>query len=738
MTNPLSNIKSSIFSVDNEQQFSLYEQGNSKFDITFSVVEGDKDYFVSINYNSNVYESNIINNIIDSYIEVINNIKSYNDKIYEIEYIPKEEKERIIEEFNNDKFESKCNKLYHEEFSKVAKKYPQRCAIVDNYVKISYGELDKMSNSFLAHYLRDIGIERNDIVPIICDRSYYFVISMIAISKAGGAFLPIDNTFPVDCIQYILEEANPKIIIYCHTQDIIYNMRNDGYKMYDLESHNYKLNKKKIKNINKPEDIYYVLFISGTTGRPKGVLINHFNIYNYLRKFVGKKRKFGGKKGKEEKRYCLYKILIKENNIHNVLALTSFSFDISHNEITFSLVHGLKIILADDILSNDAELLTKYIIKNNVEFIDTTPTRFKLLMKNENFCKALTRIKVMMFIGEKLPMELCRSIHSYSKCRIYDGYGPTEATVICTYKEKKEGEENKISIGSPMCNTKLYIVDKHLKIVPVGVEGEICISGFGTGSGYLNRKDLTKKKFVECPFGNGKGKYDDKYGKIMYRTGDLGKWNEEGEIDIIGRMDFQVKIHGQRIELGEIENTIKEIKGVEYVVVIDKTKENGDKYLICYYYNNGKEIDGNVIREYCKKKLPRYMVPHYYKKISKLPLTSNGKLDRKALPELSKEDFMKNDGHIAPETKTEKELCRIYSNVFKANEKRNRKNERRDSFITLINDEFDNKYNDLKKKLLNQKTLSKDDEDTGFLKILCKVMDIMIQDAYNSVTTIPS
>eukprot|EP00833_Pecoramyces_ruminatium_P006281 jgi/Orpsp1_1/1180313/evm.model.c7180000072888.1 len=572
----------------------------------------------------------MIKQILDSYIEVVRNINNLeNSDIRNIEYIPMEQKERIIKEFNSDVNKEGCEKLYHEEFQKMAKQYPERIAIVFNEEKITYKELDEMSNS-LAHYLRSEGVCRNDIIPVISDRSPYYIIGILGISKAGGAFLPIDKDLPDERIQFILGEINSKVILFSNCKDVIDKLRNNEdnikYNMYDLVKHDYSNNCNNINNINEPDDTCYVLFTSGTTGKPKGVLINHFNLLNNIK--INYNENNGISNNISLANYIL------KDKVHNILSITNYIFDISHNEITLSLVNGFTIVLADEYKISNINSLSDYILKNNVEFINTTP---------------------------KLRNDLCKEIHKYSKCRILNGYGPTEATVTCSYKIVNEEIENKITIGKPQCNYNIYILDKFKKPVAIGVLGEIYIGGYGVGKGYLNRPELTKEKFVENPF-NFDG---DEHNRIMYRTGDLGRWTMEGEIEYLGRIDFQVKINGQRLELGEIESKVLEMPEIKQCVVIDRKKENGEKYLVCYYITGkeGKEISNKRIREYLGEKLPRYMVPNYYIRINEIPLSSTGKLNRRALPEPKEEDFI-TETYVAPVNNIEKVICKIYDEVF--------------------------------------------------------------------------
>eukprot|EP00833_Pecoramyces_ruminatium_P004094 jgi/Orpsp1_1/1178126/evm.model.c7180000064162.1 len=636
----------------------LRNNNKSKFDITFNFIESENNYKIYIEYNKDLYDSIMIKRILDSYIEVMKNISNMaNNDIRNIEYIPMEQKERIIKEFNSNVNKEGCEKLYHEEFKKIAKQYSERTAIVFNEEKITYKELDEMSNS-LAHYLRSEGVCRNDIIPIICDRSPYYIIGILGISKAGGAFLPIDKDLPDERIQFILGEVNSKIILFSNCKEVIDKLKNNEdnieYKIYNLEKHNYSINNEPINNINKPDDLCYSIYTSGTTGKPKGTLISHYNIYNFIRS----NKEYSNKNGKKG---CFsYDSMMRNINIENILAISNFSFDASLIELFISLIHGLKIILLDDILIENIDLISKCIIENDVEFIQITPSRLKLLMENHLFRKSLKQVKCIALGGEALSMELCKNINKISNCKMFNEYGPTECAVSCCFKEIKLNE-SVLTIGRPNCNCKIYILDKYKKPVPIGIEGEIYIGGYGVGKGYLNRPELTREKFVENPF-NLDG---DEHNRIMYRTGDLGRWTMEGEIEYLGRIDFQVKINGLRVELGEIESKVLEIPEIKQCVVIDQKKENGEKHLVCYYITGkeGKEISNKSIREYLGAKLPRYMVPNYYIRINEIPLSSTGKLNRRGLPEPKEGDLI-TETYVAPINNIEKVICKIYDEVF--------------------------------------------------------------------------
>ncbi|ORX76770.1 acetyl-CoA synthetase-like protein [Anaeromyces robustus] len=660
----------SIFSnekSENEVILSNNQNNNkTKFDITFYVIEKDNNYIVKLKYNENIYDSKMINNIMNSFLEVIENYENFDKNIEDIEYISKEDKEKIIYKFNDNDFHFDCNQLCHVEFSKISKQFKDKDAIICNDNVISFGELDEMTNS-LAHYLRSQNIGKKDIIPIITERSNYFVIAVIAVMKSGATYLPIDPEFPKDRIEYMLNEVNAKLILkYISNPKIDNKLESESFKnimIYPLENHNYKENIHDINNINEGSDICYVLFTSGTTGKPKGTLITHYNMSNF----------------------CIYsQNFNKTEDIYgkdfdNALAFSKFTFDMSLIEIFYPLLRGSRVIISNEEEFTDPKLLSKLIKKYDIKYICSVPSRIENYMKDLDFKESIKNVKWLGFGGEKLDYKTIENIQNNSDVtNIINYYGPTEGTVCCTLKlfesrrNKNNGNENEnengsnqnrcITIGKPLCNYKIYILDKCLKPVPIDVVGEICIGGYGVGKGYLHREELTNEKFVDCPYYSIDG-----IPSKMYRTGDLGKWTNDGEVICLGREDFQVKIHGQRIELGEIENTIKSMNEIENAIVIDFTNETtSNKYLVCYFITE-KDIDGKNIRNYLNDKLPLYMIPNYFIKIEKIPLTSNGKLDRKALPEPNPNDQFK-EKYIAPETEIEKTICKIYSKLFNVKE----------------------------------------------------------------------
>jgi aryl carrier-like protein len=318
-------------------------------------------------------------------------------------------------------------------------------------------------------------------------------------------------------------------------------------------------------------------------------------------------------------------------------------------ETLFPLANGMTIVIAKKDEAIDASAVEKLIIENEVEIIQTTPSRMKLLMENSTFKKALQQIKFVLVGGEQMPSNLAEEIIKFNNLEFYNMYGPTETTVWSTAKKV---ENKDLTIGKPIQNTKVYILDKDLNMLPIGIVGELCISGDGVGRGYLNNEELTNEKFIDNPF---------EHGKKLYKTGDLARWRSDGEIDFIGRVDHQVKIRGYRIELSEIESKLLEITGIKEAVVIDKT--NGDSKYLCAYYVSNKEYTVGELREELKKTLPEYMLPSYFINMDVLPLNNNGKIDRKSLPEIQGK-INTGTEYEAPENEIEASMVEICKEVL--------------------------------------------------------------------------
>ena len=341
---------------------------------------------------------------------------------------------------------------------------------------------------------------------------------------------------------------------------------------------------------------------------------------------------------------------IKFNKNFNMVSLTTICFDIFVLESLLPLCSGIKTVIANHEEQTIPKALNAFCLKNDIKILQTTPSKLMLLISNENSLEYIRKLKYILVGGEAVPSNLIKKLKELTNAKIFNMYGPTETTVWSTIKDLTDTQ--KITIGTPIANTYTYILDNNLNILPIGIPGNLFIGGDGVGNGYLNRDDLTKEKFIDNPFvSNTK----------MYNTGDIAKLTPNGDIDYIGRSDFQVKIHGLRIELGEIEKQISSFENISNTAVCVK-KDTSDREILCAYFTANKKINLTILKEYLRKKLPTYMIPAYLKQLDDFKYTPNGKIDRKNLPT---PEFTKNITNIVnPETNTEKLITKLVENIL--------------------------------------------------------------------------
>eukprot|EP00833_Pecoramyces_ruminatium_P000472 jgi/Orpsp1_1/1174504/evm.model.c7180000050357.1 len=548
----------------NYDEINSYLLNNCNFDFVFQILDdtNNDNYKVSFLYNDNIYDNYIIESILNCFIEVIRDLDNLYRDIDTIEYIPSEEKHKILNDFNYLKCEYDETKFCHIVFSEIAKKYPERVALYFKDDKYTYHQLDSMSNS-LAHTLRNFGLKRNELIGVISNRSPYFIITVLAVMKAGCAYTYIDPEFPKERIRSVLDEANIKFILKYIEND---NNDNDEkyknlldknqqpFQFYELDKHNYNENTSELSCINDPDDVLVISFSSGSTGKPKGIIQTYgnkvYNIYSGLENNNGR---------------------LSEPDYFNVICVSKFSFGVYYLEIVNSLVNGKTMILPDDNEYNNPTCLAKLMLKYHVDFISCPSSRIEVYMKNELFRKAFKEIKVIKFSGEMVYPEFLKYIfkHTNPEAYVYSTFGLSENNgmcINCCIKMEEIMNSKSSPPGYPACNCDIYIVDKNLNPVPIGVEGELCIVSGGVALGYHNLEELTRSKFIKCPL---KLCNDEKkMNKRMLRTGDLCKWTKEGRVIPLGRNDFQIKLRGQKVELNNIENSIKEIKGIDNCIVL--------------------------------------------------------------------------------------------------------------------------------------------------------------------------
>lgn len=603
----------------------------SKFNIWLEIIP---DIFTfNLEYNCDLFKKETIESFLNHYIFILNQmLENVDIKVDDLEILTQNELD-LLDNFNNTDAPINDDTVVSI-FEEQVKKHPNNIALICEDKALTYKELNKKANS-LAHHLIEKGIKANDIVCIMTNRSLETVVSMMGILKAGAAFFNVDPTYPIERTKYYLEDSKTRYVL---TQkelrgrvEAIENCIEIDLNIDDIYSKNFKNPNLKIEK----EDLSYLIYTSGSTGKPKGTMLNHVGFANMV------------------KAMTLVLDYLKEGNKHCIASVTSTPFDIFVYEIIVSLTHGLKIAMANNAEHRNPKLLDKLIRKYNVDVMTVTPSLMKINYDNREPNTALAMVKNMVFGGEPLPEKFVEDLRALADdITIYNIYGPSEITILSNV-QNLDGE-TEITTGPPIMNTQIHILDKNMKRVPVGVVGEIYISGIQVGLGYIGKPELTAEKFLDNPFGEGK----------MYKSGDIGRWTFDGKVQCLGRIDHQIKLRGLRIELGEIENVMLNIEGVSSAVV-NKIEIDGNEFL-CGYYATDKIVEENLVRDILRKALPPYMVPTYFVKLEKMPYTINRKIDRKALPmpDLNK-PVVNSKVNIEELNSSEEKLLQIWKNILK-------------------------------------------------------------------------
>lgn len=542
-------------------------------------------------------------------------IENDKKKPYELELLTADEQQKLLYTFNDTKVDYPRDKCFHQLFEEQVEKTPDKVAVIACDKTLTYKVLNEQANC-IAHSLIEKGIGVGDIVAFMLPRRSYLIAVMLGILKSGAAYLPIDPDYPQDRIDYMLSDSKAKLFITEVNISELLDNSNKNNPCISMTS----------------EDLCYCIYTSGSTGKPKGTLLAHGNVVNYVN---------------NNNNNVVHRII--KDSYKNIVSVTTVGFDIFVTESLLPLANGMEIIFASEEQAKFQSELNLLIKQNPADVIQTTPTKMKSLIADKQHLDYLKTVKLIILGGEALEKTLVEELGKITEAEIFNNYGPTETTVWSTNAEIKEDD---ITIGKPIANTQIYIVDKYMRSTPIGVTGELCIAGDGVGAGYLNRPELTAEKFIDNPFGKGK----------LYKTGDLAYWREDGNIVYVGRNDFQVKIRGLRIELGEIESAICGIDGISQAVVVVRKNTEG-RQLICAFYT-GVETEAKVIRSHIGNKLPKYMLPHIFTRLDEMPLTSSGKINRKALPEIDLENITNDTEYVAPENEQQRELCKIIENVL--------------------------------------------------------------------------
>lgn len=544
------------------------------------------------------------------------------------------EKQKVLVDWNRTAKKYPQNKTLHQLFEEQVEKTPDHIALQYEDQQLTYRQLNERSNQ-LAHYLRAQQVGPETLVALCCDRSFDLIIGIIGILKAGGAYVPLDPEYPKERLKYMLDDTKASFLL---TQSWLKKgLPSTEAMVIELDHLDKYVEKYPVKNpkpLTGPDNLVYVIYTSGSTGKPKGVLCPQKGSINRL---------------------LWLKHYLKITSTDRILHQTPYSFDISVCELLTGLLSGAQLIIAKPGGNRDPSYLTTLINHHKITTIYFVPSLLRLFISNlEDFtCPSLNK---MIIGGEILDTDLAeRTIQKFKKLRLINVYGPTETSIDSSYYDySKNGSPlDYVPIGKPIWNTKLYILNDDLKPVSIGTIGELYIGGEGLTRGYLNHPDLTIERFILNPFTSNKDHPN------LFRTGDLCRYLEDGNILFVGRVDDQVKIRGFRIELGEIEAALLSHPALQEAAVLAKEDEPHKKQLVAYHVvKSGSVINANDLRKHLKSNLPNYMIPSFFVPIKAMPLTLNGKLDRNALPPPKGTEI--HHVYVAPRTRTEKELVEIW------------------------------------------------------------------------------
>jgi len=599
----------------------------TKFDLTVTIHEAVPGLRTGLQYCTDLFDDATMVRVLTHLRNLLEGIVANPEQpISELPLLSKAERHQLLVEWNDTKSEFQTDECIHELFERQVERTPEAIAVEFENQQFTYRELNERANQ-LAHYLRKFDVGPEELVGVCVERSVEMVIGILGILKAGGAYVPLDPSYPNERLDYMLKDAQVRALLTQQkylssvSHPSVVSLDGDWYKIASQSTNN-------LENGTTSKDIAYVIYTSGSTGQPKGVAIEHRNAVAFLS--------------------WAHSVFNRED-LSGVLASTSICFDLSVFEIFAPLTCGGSVVLAENALA-----LATISPPTKVSLLNTVPSAMRELLRLEAIPRS---VHIINLAGEALRSDLVQRIYESTSVRtLYDLYGPTECTTYSTYVRRTvDGPQ---TIGRPIANTQIYILDQWLQPVPIGVVGEIYIGGAGVARGYLNRPDLTAERFISHSFG---GETDTR----LYKTGDLARYLADGNIELTGRSDDQVKIRGYRIELGEIESVLKQHPGIEEAVVVAHEDEPGDRRLVAYCVaTKGYVLNPDDAKRLLRTKLPEYMIPAAWVILPSLQRLPNGKLDRVSLPAPEKLTPERLAGISAALTPLEKLVAQVWAELL--------------------------------------------------------------------------
>jgi amino acid adenylation domain-containing protein len=643
-TPELSGDKASEFQIESEAQ-------RARFDLLVSVVDAGRNLVGVVEYSRDLFEMETIRRLIGHYMNLLGEIVDGIEKpISALNLLNDAEREQAVVGWNRTETPYMKDRPIHELFAEQAERAPDRIAVVCEGKRVSYRELDRRANQ-LASHLQGLGVGPETPVGVCLERSVEMLVAILGTLKAGGAYLPLDPEFPPERIELLLEDAGVKVTLTSRSL----NNRLQAFKRQTvliaeewegISGESKGSQKGALKKKCEAENLAYVIYTSGSTGKPKGVMVRHRSLVNYSLDIC---RRLGLAEDGED-------------HILRFATVSTITADLGNTCIYPSLLSGgcLHILSYEAVI--DGFKFEEYFKYEPIDALKITPSHLSALLRSQPNGANMLPQKYLILGGESLPYELVDSIMARGgSCEVINHYGPTETTIgsLMTKAPEmnvKDGRAMSAPIGQPIANTRSYVLDRDFNLLPVFARGELQISGEGVARGYLGRPDLTAERFIPNPFSSNGG-------ERLYRTGDLVRYLSDGKTEFLGRVDDQVKIRGYRVELGEIQAVLNEHRGVRQCIVVAREDERGEKRIVGYVAPQ-EEVTVAELKQYVREKLPEYMTPETILLLEEIPLTANGKPDRKRLPALSDTLQSKEESYIRSRDIVEHQLLKIWEDLL--------------------------------------------------------------------------
>jgi len=605
------------------------------FDLLFGVHEAHGGLIINVNYNRDLLEPATITHWLGHFHVLLAGIAEKPETtLATLPLLDADSRRQLLTEWNHTAMDYPAGCL-HGLFEQQVMKTPRADALVVGRERLTYAQLNRRANR-IAHHLRSVGVGRESLVAVFLDRSADLVCALLGVLKAGGAYVPLDPEYPADRLTHVLDDSGAQFILT--DEKLAFTLRgfplSPSLRILCVDTDFIWAPETNLPPLTRPDHLAYVIYTSGSTGRPKGVALEHRNAVAFVH-WAG--------------------VVFDSEQLNGVLASTSVCFDLSVFELFVTLAHGGKIILA-----NHALELPTLPAANEVRLIVSVPSIIAELLRMDGIPTSVTTVTLA---GEPLPVDTVKQLYALSHIhKVWDLYGPTETTTYSTFALR--APDQPATIGRPIANTQVYLLDEALQPVPLGLVGELFIGGHGVARGYLYQPDLTAQKFIADPFST-------ESGTRLYRTGDLCRYRPDGNLHYLGRRDHQVKIRGVRIELGEIETALRAQPAIAEAVVVAREDSPGHKRLVAYLTRHAADCaqpESDFVaqlRVELRARLTKPMIPEVFVILDRLPLTPNGKIDRKALPAPAAAlPSVASSAPVAPFSATEEALAAFWTEVL--------------------------------------------------------------------------